>query len=211
MRAISLRHPRISHRRFADLLLFAVTLAELTILLFLTPAFTAIDWVYVSGHLVVLGIALTRRVPLIQDQSLSSNIAVGVSYTYPYAQVIYLQWMPGISVLPMVGLILVTVSAGVGFASVLTLGRQFGIRPALRGLVTNGPYKLVRHPLYLSYIASDIGYNLQEWNFGTLLLVLAGWFALVWRIRAEERVLSQAAEWPNYEIRVRYRLVPGIW
>ena len=87
----------------------------------------------------------------------------------------------------------------------------FGIRPALRGLVTSGPYRFVRHPMYLSYVLADIGYNLQEWNSVTLLLVLVGWASLVYRIHAEERVLSQHAEWPAYVGLVRYRLFPGLW
>ena len=66
--------------------------------------------------------------------------------------------------------------------------------------MTSGPYRFVRHPMYLSYILADIGYNLQEWNFVTLLLVLVGWMSLVYRIHAEERVLSQHAEWPAYVV-----------
>jgi protein-S-isoprenylcysteine O-methyltransferase Ste14 len=88
---------------------------------------------------------------------------------------------------------------------------MFGIRPALRGLVTTGPYALVRHPIYLSYIVEDIGYNLQEWNAGTALIVVVGWASLIYRIRAEERVLALDAEWPKYASSVRYRLLPGLW
>jgi protein-S-isoprenylcysteine O-methyltransferase Ste14 len=81
----------------------------------------------------------------------------------------------------------------------------------LRGLVTSGPYKFVRHPMYLSYVLADIGYNLQEWNFVTVFLVLVGWASLLYRIRAEERVLSQHAGWPAYVALVRYRLFPALW
>jgi len=91
------------------------------------------------------------------------------------------------------------------------MGRRFGVRPALRGLVTTGLYRFVRHPMYLSYIIADIGYNLQEWNFVTLLLVLVGWMSLVYRIHAEERVISQHAEWAAYAALARYRLFPGVW
>ena len=138
-------------------------------------------------------------------------MAVVVAYAYPYAQVIYLRWSAGHVVSPAAGLVLVTLAAALSLVSLFTMGKLFGVRPALRGLVTSGPYRFVRHPMYLSYIVADIGYNLQEWNFVTLLLVLVGWMSLVYRIHAEERVLSQHAEWPAYMILVRYRLFPGIW
>jgi protein-S-isoprenylcysteine O-methyltransferase Ste14 len=198
-------------RRFADLLLFCVTLTELVILFLLTPTFTITDWIYVLQHLIVLGIALTRPEPKVRDYCIASSMAVMVAYGYPYAQVIYLRWLPGHVASPAAGLVLVTLAAGLSLVSLLTMGRLFGVRPALRGLVTNGPYRFVRHPMYLSYILADIGYNLQEWNFVTLLLVLVGWMSLVYRIHAEERVLSQHAEWPAYVALVRYRLFPGIW
>jgi protein-S-isoprenylcysteine O-methyltransferase Ste14 len=198
-------------RRFADLLLFCVTAAELVILFLLTPTFTITDWIYVLQHFIVLGIALKRPHPKVRDYSITSSMAVGVAYVYPYAQVIYLRWSPGYVVSPGAGLVLVTLAAGLSLVSLLTMGRLFGVRPALRGLVTSGPYRLVRHPIYLSYVIADIGYNLQEWNFVTLLLVLVGWMSLVYRIYAEERLLSQHSEWPTYVAWVRYRLLPGLW
>ena len=136
---------------------------------------------------------------------------LAVAYAYPYAQVIYLRWSPGHVAWPAAGLTLVTLAAGLSLVSLLAMGRLFGVRPALRGLVTGGPYRFLRHPMYLSYIVADIGYNLQEWNFVTLLLVLVGWASLVYRIHAEERLLSQHAEWPAYAALVRYRLLPGLW
>jgi protein-S-isoprenylcysteine O-methyltransferase Ste14 len=198
-------------RRFADLLLFCVTLTELVILFLLTPTFTITDWIYVLQHLIVLAIALTRPRPKMWDYSVTSSIAVGIAYVYPYAQVIYLRWSPGYVTSPTAGLVLVTIAAGLSLVSLLVMGRLFGVRPALRGLVTSGPYKFVRHPMYLSYILADIGYNLQEWNSVTLLLVLVGWISLIYRIHAEERLLSQHTEWPAYAGLVRYRLVPGVW
>jgi protein-S-isoprenylcysteine O-methyltransferase Ste14 len=197
--------------RFADVLLFSVTLAELTILVLQTPTFTFVDWIYVSQHLLVLGIAFTRRRPEAQDHSLPSSAAVIVSYAYPYAQVAYLGWIPGDPAWPTGGLVLVTIAAFLSLASLLSLGRSFGIRPARRALVTKGPYHLVRHPMYLAYFLSDVGYILQEWNYGTVLLVLAGWTSLFYRIHAEERVLSQDAGWPTYVASVPYRLLPGLW
>jgi protein-S-isoprenylcysteine O-methyltransferase Ste14 len=201
----------ISSRPFADFLLFGATSAELALLVLQTPTFTLVDWIYVSQHLLVLGIALVRRPAAARDYSVPTSAAVAVSYAYPYAQVVLLGWVPGDVASPTAGLVLVTMAAFLSLASLLSLGSSFGIRPALRRLVTRGPYRFVRHPMYLSYILGDVGYNLQEWNIATVLLVLVGWISLLYRIRAEERVLSGDARWHSYADRVRYRLFPGLW
>ena len=202
---------RLSGKRLGDVLLFSVTAVELAILVSQTPSFTLVDWIYVSQHLIVLGLAFTRRPPAMHDYSLRSSIAVVVAYGYPYAQTEYLGWRPGEEISPTAGLVLVTVAALLSLASLVSLGRSFGILPALRRLVTYGPYRFVRHPIYASYLLSDIGYNIQEWNVGSLLLTLAGWMSLLYRIHAEERVLSRDPRWPAYVASVPYRLLPGLW
>jgi len=139
------------------------------------------------------------------------SAAVAVSYGYPYAQVISLQWVPGWSLWPDGGMVLITSGALLSVISLWALGRRFGIRPALRGLSVHGPYRVVRHPIYLSYVLSDIGYNLQECNLGTAALVIAGWIAMLYRVESEERVMAHHPAWAAYTNTVRYRLLPGIW
>jgi protein-S-isoprenylcysteine O-methyltransferase Ste14 len=201
----------IPRRDASDLLLFGVTAAELSVLVLLTPSFAVVDWIYVFQHLWVLAIALTRRPPAARDLSPPTSLAVAISCIYPYAQVIYLHVDAGYVVWPEGGFALVTLAACLSLASLLSIGRLFGLRPALRGLATRGPYSLVRHPLYLAYVLSDIGYYLNEWNVGIALLGVAGWASLLYRIHAEERVLSEEDRWQAYAGAVPYRLVPGVW
>jgi protein-S-isoprenylcysteine O-methyltransferase Ste14 len=203
--------PRIVQRRFADLLLFSVTATALIFLFLLTPTVGIVGWLYVLQHLIVLGMALTRREPLVADYSVPSSIGVGVAYLCPYAQVICLYWWPGKVAWPEAGLVLTTLAAVLSIVCLVTLGKRFGVRPALRSLVTRGPYRLVRHPLYLSYVIAAIGFNLQVWNLATLLLVLLGWSAMVYRIVSEELVLARDPSWRSYVALVPYRLIPGVW
>jgi protein-S-isoprenylcysteine O-methyltransferase Ste14 len=90
------------------------------------------------------------------------------------------------------------------------LGRSYGIIAANRGLVTGGPYAVVRHPLYSAYMLGGIGYLMQSfsaWNMAVDTVAVC--FQLL-RIRAEERHLS-SPEYAAYRTRVRWRLCPGVW
>ena len=51
---------------------------------------------------------------------------------------------------------LLVLAACLSLASLFKLGRSFGVWPAVRGLTTKGPYRLVRHPMYLAYVLADM-------------------------------------------------------
>ncbi len=95
--------------------------------------------------------------------------------------------------------------------SLAFLGRCFGLFPEARGLVTRGPYHLVRHPVYLGEIASAVGLLLAKPH--PLIVAIFGVFVALqyWRTVYEERALTQAfpAEYPAYSRRVA-RLIPGV-
>ncbi|MGC1375826.1 MAG: methyltransferase [Anaerolineales bacterium] len=95
--------------------------------------------------------------------------------------------------------------------SKLTLGRSFGLAAANRGLVHSGPYAVIRHPIYAGYILGYVGFLLNNplsWNFASYVVAIS---LFVWRIMAEERVLSQDPNFVAYMHRVPYRLVPGLF
>jgi protein-S-isoprenylcysteine O-methyltransferase Ste14 len=81
-------------------------------------------------------------------------------------------------------------------ASVVALGRCFGLLPEVRGLVTHGPYRFVRHPVYLGEIGAVFGFvlgALSPWNVATGVLFVA---AQAVRMRLEEKALTR--EFPEY-------------
>src|SRR5260370_10239917 len=53
----------------------------------------------------------------------------------------------------------ICLAVGIAWAlySLSYLGRRFSIVPEARGLVTSGPYRLVRHPIYLGEIIAGFG------------------------------------------------------
>src|SRR5436305_7615501 len=123
---------RLWRRPPGDFLLFGVTAIELGILVYLTPTLALTDWIYVCSNLLVLAIALTRRPAQEQDRSIAAGAAVLVSYSYSYAQVVLLNRHPGQIGWPAGGLVLVLIGASLSLVSLISLGRFFGVRPALR-------------------------------------------------------------------------------
>ena len=91
-----------------------------------------------------------------------------------------------------------------------SLGTAFGISPAQRGLVTEGPYHWLRHPIYAGELLSLVGGLIAAFQLWNLVILLVFSASLIWRISREEQILHQCG-YPVYATHVRWRLVPGIW
>lgn len=90
------------------------------------------------------------------------------------------------------------------------LGRRFGVVAANRGICDSGPYRLVRHPIYLGYLLTHIGFlciSPTLWNLAMYGLTYA---LMIPRIFAEERLLRSDPAYIEYTHRVRSRLIPGV-
>ena len=96
-------------------------------------------------------------------------------------------------------------------ASFLTLGRSFGFVAADRGLVKRGPYAIVRHPIYTSYLILQAGYLLQSISLRNALVMVFASGCNVGRAMAEDRMLATNDQYDAYRSRVRWRMIPGIW
>jgi protein-S-isoprenylcysteine O-methyltransferase Ste14 len=96
-------------------------------------------------------------------------------------------------------------------ASLVALGRSFGFVAADRGVKTRGPYALVRHPLYASYLLIQSGYVLQSPSVRNVAVLAFASACNIGRAVAEERVLAGAPAYRAYRRRVRWRLVPYLW
>ncbi|RST29702.1 DUF1295 domain-containing protein [Sphingomonas ginkgonis] len=112
---------------------------------------------------------------------------------------------------PAVGTALMMAGLLLTIAAKLFLNRSFGIVAANRGIKRAGPYRLVRHPMYLGYVVGEIGFLLTSFSLLTLGLYLLAWGLQVGRILQEEQLLREDPDYRRYAGRVRWRLVPGLF
>ena len=78
-------------------------------------------------------------------------------------------------------------------------------------VITTGPYRLVRHPVYALYLLADLGtvaLQPSPWNAG---VAVVGATCLFLRARLEERVLCRDPRYAEYMQVVRWRFLPGLY
>jgi protein-S-isoprenylcysteine O-methyltransferase Ste14 len=109
------------------------------------------------------------------------------------------------------GCLLALVGAALVLRSRAELGAAWSFVPKAdqrTGLVTTGPYRLVRHPIYLGFTLLAMGEALAFGSWPAVLIVLCGIIpTFAWRARAEEALLSRAFGESYVRYRKRTRMV----
>ena len=81
-----------------------------------------------------------------------------------------------------------------------------------QSVVSTGPYRYVRHPMYASTLLFFPGSALLLGSWWGLMFCTVLLGLLVWRIPLEERMLENGLDgYDEYERNVRYRLIPHVW
>jgi protein-S-isoprenylcysteine O-methyltransferase Ste14 len=79
-------------------------------------------------------------------------------------------------------------------------------------VVTSGPYRFVRHPMYVGAILMYLGAPLVWGSLAALAISGAIILLFVWRTAMEDRTLRrELSGYAEYAARTRFRLVPGLW
>jgi protein-S-isoprenylcysteine O-methyltransferase Ste14 len=190
-------------------------------------------WVYLSiftGASVLTTLYLMRKDPALLERRMSGGPTAEKRPTQKFIMLctsigfIALLVVPafdhrfGWSNVPLCVLLVGDLLVAVGFALIVRVYRENTFSSATieviegQQIISTGPYAIVRHPMYASAFLYLIGTPLALGSYWGLLPIAAMMPFLIWRLFDEERLL--AAELPgysDYQKKVRFRLVPGIW
>lgn len=153
---------------------------------------------------------LIRRLPETKAPGAAPRLAALIGANIQLAFLALPRAAPGL-VLTSLGTALTAAGMAGAILVVSWLGRSFSIFPQARRIVVAGPYRLVRHPLYLAEQVSTLGVALQYAQPWSLLVGVASFAAQFPRMHYEEKIL--AATYPDYEAYAAgtWRLFPGFY
>lgn len=178
--------------------------AALAIGLFRRAPAVAVFLIPTFAHEALIAIAFLLRKPMIQQaEGLTPRLAsYGATFIMPVFCFISSRWQLGwmkssASPLFVVGVLMWIVGSYLGLFSLFRLRASFSIVPQARALVTSGPYRVARHPIYASYLLQYGGVTLAYLALPTFITFLVWLAVMMARVSYEESVLTRA--FPEYE------------
>ena len=161
-----------------------------------------------ASETLVVVFTVFRRAPSIVDRSLRARMLTTMSMMGPFL-------VRPASVLALAPELVTVIMSAAGLMVVIggkmSLGRSFGLMPANRGIVSTGLYRLVRHPIYMGYLITHVGFVLANPTLWNALTLIFADLALMVRAKCEEKTLAQDAAYREYQQKVRWRVVPGLF
>ena len=172
-------------------------------------------WFILAAYLTVSAVGVKPETQGHMLQSVGLALALIVGFLLPRLSIFrFLDIAPVSPVLSGIGVALCVAGMAVMVWARQCLGRNWSQTVALKQgheLVTSGPYRYVRHPMYAGGIVACIGSAIAAggpWIF--LLIILGGLF--LWRVGAEDRLMAQ--QFPDEFLQYKRRtkaLIPFAW
>ncbi len=147
---------------------------------------------------------------------LAAFAAIGVLIGYLPAYMDRIDvWTIDGNVIRWIGVVLFAGGGALRLWPVFTLGRRFSGLVAIQPdhkLVTDGVFRIIRHPSYLGLLISTLGWALAFRSVIGICLTALMLVPLIARIRAEEALLESqfGEEYAAYRRRT-WRLIPGLY
>lgn len=191
--------------------------SERAFVLFLAALFLRSLFENFHAHPYVLLVAISECLPVLlvvirRPGSVSREIYPSLlAFIGTAAPLLVRPTATGPTTVPLAIVALMTAGVFINVSAKLALWRSFGLAPANRGVRVGGPYRLVRHPMYLGYFVTQLGFLLINFTFANLAKYLLAWSIQLLRIREEEKFLFTDEAYRELASRVKFRLVPRIY
>jgi protein-S-isoprenylcysteine O-methyltransferase Ste14 len=160
------------------------------------------------SEVLVVALTVMRRSAAVVDRSMRARVLTALSMLGPPLL------QPGrlTALAPEAVTVAMSVAGlAVVIAGKMTLGRSFGLMPANRGIVSTGVYRIVRHPIYTGYLVTHVAFLVANPGVWNILALMAADAALLARAVCEEATLSRDVQYREYQQKVRWRVVPGVF
>ncbi|HLJ59746.1 MAG TPA: isoprenylcysteine carboxylmethyltransferase family protein [bacterium] len=172
-------------------------------------------WLVLVIYLTVSAIGVKPETQGHLVQSVGLLFAIVAAFVLPrFAIFHFLNFAPVAPALGWIGVVLCAAGMIVLVRARQHLGRNWSQTVSVkRGheLVTSGPYRYVRHPMYGGGLVACIGSAIVGGGAWVFLLVILGTLFL-WRITAEDKLMTQQFpnDYPDYRRRTK-ALIPFVW
>jgi protein-S-isoprenylcysteine O-methyltransferase Ste14 len=165
----------------------------------------------VCFYILLILLYFFRTSPILTSKSPLTNIIAALTAFIPFT----IPFLGNNSFVDTINAILSSVIIILGMLltiyALLALGRNVSIIPQARKLVKNGPYRLVRHPLYLGEMISVFGIVVSEVTIPKMIVFLLFMIAQIYRSLQEEKLLENSFhEYQEYCSKTP-RFIPGVF
>lgn len=172
-------------------------------------------WLILIAYLIVSAIGVKQETRGHSLQSVGLLLAIIASFLLPRLPIFdFLNFAPVNPIVSSIGVILC--AAGMAFLGWARqhLGRNWSQTVSIKKgheLVTSGPYRFVRHPMYTGGFIACIGSAIVGGGAWIFLLVILGAIFL-WRVGAEDKLMEEQFpnEYPDYKKRTK-AVIPFVW
>ena len=194
-----------------NLLLFAcigVYAANKTVSAYVSGEFDLVEIAFALHNTVFLIIILIRR----QHQAVNTNLFhQGIALVAFFSGMLFQETVTPSLILLRISQVIIVVAWLLGVATLINLGRSFGILIAKRDIKTSGLYGVIRHPMYFTDILWRVGIIIKNPCLINFVVFAASCACYIYRAVLEERFLRRYPEYQEYMQRVKYRFLPGLF
>jgi protein-S-isoprenylcysteine O-methyltransferase len=172
-------------------------------------------WLLMIVYLTVAAAGGKRDTETHLGQSFGLLFAIIAAFVLPHLSIFsFVNFAPVSTALSILGLILAMGGDAFLIWARQALGRNWSQTVAAKEgheLITSGPYRYVRHPMYTGGLVAAVGSAVVAGGAFVFLLILLG-VIFIWRTGAEDKLMTELFpdEYPEYMKRTK-KLIPFVW